>query len=108
MQANKLVRLDAACCIVAAALAAWAVSRHPYAYYSILRWVVCGSSGYLAWRLFLSEMKPLAYAFGAIAVLFKPLIPFYLSRGTWAPIDVGTAIMLAIGAYLTYRLKPLT
>lgn len=33
---------------------------------------------------------------GAIAILFNPIIPIYLGRGVWAPIDVISAGLMAV------------
>lgn len=78
--------------IVAALMLFWALDRHPYGYYILLRWVVCAVSAYTALLLSEADKKGWAWCFGIIAVLFNPLIPVHLNRALWALIDIGAAI----------------
>ena len=77
----------------------------PYSYYTLLRFVVCGAAAYLAYRDFEDTQRASAWVFvlGALAVLFNPLIPVYLSREMWAPIDVGASILLVVHWLRTRR-----
>jgi len=63
MNLDRHRRWDAAICIVVALLSAWATARHPYAYYTTIRWAVCGTGVYMAWRLYKSRMIGLALLF---------------------------------------------
>ena len=100
-------RLDAALCLAVAALSAWALARHPYSYYTFLRWIVCASAIYMIWRLYASEMASFAVPFGIIALLFNPVIPIHLSRHIWEPLNVVCTIAFVGAVYLTGRPKPL-
>ena len=60
----------------------------PYAYYQILRFVVCGSAAYIAYLAYESERNWGIWLFGAIALLFNPLAPIHLSREIWQYIDI--------------------
>jgi uncharacterized protein DUF6804 len=72
-----------------------ALAPLPYGYYTLLRFLVCGVNGYGTYLSAAELNKPgWAWAFGIIAVLFNPVAPIYLNRGTWAVIDVGIAIFL--------------
>ena len=71
----------------------------PYGYYIILRWVVCIASIYIAYGFYKSVLKGWVWVFGAIAVLFNPIIPFYLSKSFWVLIDFVAAILFFISAY---------
>lgn len=105
MSFEKYRRLDTAVCLVAAALAAWAIAEHPYNYYTLVRWLAFLTGGYMAWGLYQSGQRPLALLFVGIAVLFNPLAPFRLSRDTWEILDLVCAAVFLFGAYLTPRLR---
>jgi hypothetical protein len=106
MALEKYRRVDTACCLIVAALAAWAVSRHPYSYYTLVRWLAFIGGAYMAWRLYKSEMLGLAILFGCTALLFNPVAPFYLRRHTWEILDVACAGLFLFAAHLTTRFKP--
>lgn len=69
----------------------------PYGYYTLLRLVVCGVSVYAAYKV---KMHPsLSNHFIPLvimAVLFNPLIPVYLSRLIWLPIDLAGAVYFLV------------
>lgn len=63
----------------------------PYGYYQILRFVVCGSAAYIAYLAYETKKNWAVWMFGAIALLFNPLVPIHLSREIWQPIDIIVA-----------------
>jgi len=70
----------------------------PYGYYTFLRLLVCGVAAYLAYAThknmdILSSHK---VSLIIIAVLFNPLIPVYLVREIWIPIDIGIGIYFIV------------
>ncbi len=75
-----------------------AVGPWPYSFYTLLRWVVCGTVLVLAYEEFKvrGEASAWVVALGGIGVLFNPLFPVSLTREIWAPIDVGAAIVLLV------------
>jgi hypothetical protein len=81
---------------VAAVMLFIAFADLPYAYYQALRWVVCGVTGYGAYMAYEGKNQTWAWAFGVTAILFNPIMPFYLERETWQLLDVAAAIMLFI------------
>ena len=87
--------------IAAIILLLWALARHPYGYYTLLRFVVCGVGAYGVY--FSSEIiisKGWAWIFGIIAILFNPIIPIHLDRDTWAVIDVAVAVILGASIFM--------
>jgi len=83
--------------IAAAIMLFLALARLPYGYYTLLRFVVCGTTAYGAYFASTEEKKPAwAWTFGIIAVLFNPFIPIHLSRDIWAVIDVAVALLLVV------------
>ena len=75
-------------------LLACLVDGLPYAYFQILRWVVCGVCGYRAYLSFKLEQKSWMWVFVCLVILFNPIAPIYLDREVWAVIDVVTAVVL--------------
>ncbi len=90
--------------IIASAMLLIATVRMPYGYYTVTRIVVCGLAAYLAYagweRGVLSRLW--STIFGLVAVLFNPILPVYLSRRTWYPIDITVALLFA--AHLAFVL----
>jgi hypothetical protein len=76
-----------------AALLLWAIGRHPYGYYKLLRWVVCGTGGFTAWEAANSGKDGWAITFGIVALVFNPVLPVGLDRATWAWVDLAVAIL---------------
>ncbi len=89
---DKVARVAASVMLFLAVLA-W-----PYAYYQVLRWVVCGICAWLAYVAAESDRSTWAWVMGISAVLFNPIAPIYLSRGMWTVIDitVGTVLLFSL------------
>jgi hypothetical protein len=81
--------------IAAAIMLFLALGKFPYGYYTLLRFVICGTTAYGAYFASTEQKKPAwAWTFGIIAVLFNPFIPIHLSRDIWAVIDIAVALLL--------------
>jgi len=79
--------------LVAGLMLCFAVLPLPYGYYTIFRLVVCGAAGYAAYMLkknadHSKHFIPLVI----VALLFNPLLPVYLPRLIWLPINLGGAV----------------
>jgi urea transporter len=81
---------------IAALMLFGALAPWPYGYYQLLRWVTCGVAVYVAFLAYAWEKKWATYLFGFIAVLFNPLLPIYLLREIWQPIDVICALLFVV------------
>jgi len=66
----------------------------PYGYYTFLRWITCITSILIVLQAFEKNIDWAKVVFIVIAILFNPLAPIYLSRSTWVPLDIVTAILL--------------
>lgn len=77
----------------------------PYGYYMLLRFVVCGCCGYIAYTEYLAKEKATKWViiFGGIALLFNPLIPIHLGRESWTIIDPIIAALLIVHFVIQYR-----
>ena len=96
---KEFISLSVIARIVASILLFWALSRHPYGYYTLLRWVVCGVAAYTAYVSNLHNKLPWAWFFGILALFFNPIIPVKLDRATWASIDVAVGIVLPVSIF---------
>lgn len=85
--------------IIAAGLLLWALGQHPYGYYTLLRFVVCGVAGYGAWFAYQLDKKGWTWCLGIMAILFNPIFPVHMDRGTWAIVDIGVGIILLISLF---------
>ena len=71
----------------------------PYAYYQLLRWAVCGISGYSAYKAHEEKMFVWAWIFGGIAILFNPIAPIHFARETWQFLDVASALVFFVSFF---------
>ena len=63
----------------------------PYAYYQLLRWVVAGTAIFVAYLAHGAEKSGWMWTMIVVTILFNPLVPFFLSKGTWVVLDVVVA-----------------
>lgn len=77
-----------------------AVASLPYGYYQFLRWVTCVTAVYIAVMSYTWNKKWATWVFGAIAILFNPLFPIYLTKEIWRPIDIFAAILFIVGIFI--------
>lgn len=73
-----------------------AIAEWPYGYYTLLRWTTCIASILVTFQVFEKDINWAKVVFIIIAILFNPLTPIYLSRSTWIPIDITSAIFFII------------
>ena len=83
--------------VVAAIMLLLALVPWPYGYYQFLRWVVCGAAAFVAYKAYEWKRIWAVWAFGVVALVFNPVIPFHLSREVWQLIDLGTAVIFVVG-----------
>lgn len=82
--------------LIAAIMLLVAIAPLPYGYYQAMRWVVCGIAIYIAYKSFRWGKRWAIWLLGAIAILFNPILPIYLSREAWQPIDIVCAILFGL------------
>jgi len=71
----------------------------PYSYYILLRWVILATSIIIAYGFYKSKLTGWALVFGAVAILFNPIMPIYLNKSTWVIMDFIGACLFFIAAY---------
>lgn len=72
----------------------------PYDYYILLRWVVCGTSLYLAYYYHVCKKTNMVWIFGLMALFFNPLFPLHLLKSTWVIIDIIAAWIFFISLFI--------
>ncbi len=84
--------------LVPVALLMIALLPLPYGYYSFLRLVVSASAAYLAWQDYnrKNAFNGWSLIFSMVTLLFNPLVPIYLDRGSWFVIDLAVAGIFAM------------
>lgn len=75
-----------------------AIGRWPYGFYTLLRFVVCGSAAYLAYEASEARRNGWMWAMLAGAILFNPLIPISFERDIWRVFDFATAVVFSFAA----------
>lgn len=92
--------------LIAAVMLVFAVTgRHPYSFYTLLRWICCAVFAFSAFTAHEKNRLPWTWIFGVLAVLFNPLAPIYLQRATWQIIDWATIAVIALAAIIFWRDK---
>lgn len=90
--------------IVAAVLSfflLWALSSHPYSYYTNLRNALFFGGGYLAYEL--RDQKKYLYLILLMVALFNPISPFRFKKETWGLFNIASAVFLITVAFRQYR-----
>jgi len=85
--------------IIAIVMLFWALGSNPYGYYQILRWVVAGTTGYLAYLSYNEGKHAWTWIMAIIAALFNPIAPIYLNRETWSVLNILVAIIIFISMF---------
>ena len=68
----------------------------PYGYFMIVRLVATVLFAIIAYAYSEEKKNELAITFGALALLFQPLIKIPLGRGIWNIVDVVVVIFLIV------------
>lgn len=85
--------------IINIALLLLAFNQLPYDYYTFLRLITCGVTGYGIYFAFQLRKMGWAWVFGVIAFLFNPVFPVHLDRNTWRVIDAIVAVVLFVSLF---------
>ena len=90
-------KIDKLWFLIPAGLLLLALLPLPYGYYQFLRIVAAVASGFIAYQSFSDGKQTWAITFGAISILFNPIIPIHLPREVWAPVDIVAAVTFLAG-----------
>lgn len=93
--AEKLIKLPNIILLINSILLFVATGRHPYNFYTNLRWIVTISISYLIYGLFKeAKRKILIPIYVIVGVIFNPILPIYMSRSAWFWVDIIVGIGL--------------
>jgi len=90
----KIKNILTVICIIALLLAISSI--WPYGYYQLLRWLIAGTAVFLIFIASELEKRAWIWIIAAIAILFNPIIPIYLSKEIWVVIDFIAAIIFFV------------
>lgn len=83
--------------LAAAGMLVWALARHPYSYFELLRIVTCAVCAFGIYCAIQWKKQGWAWAFGVLILLFNPLVKVALNRQTWNVVDVVVAMLFLTG-----------
>ena len=83
-------------------------SGWPYGYYTLLRFIVCGTSVYLALFAYEHKKQVWLWLMGFITLLFNPLIPVHLNKESWTVIDLLVALIMLSSIFIFKETKEKT
>jgi len=75
-----------------------------YGYYSVMRWVVCASCGWLALMSYRNGHEQWAWCWGVIAGIYNPIFPVHANREVWSVVNVAT---IALAAWYGFKVMGL-
>jgi hypothetical protein len=82
--------------VLAAVILIIGFGNNPYSYYQFERWAVLIIGGYAAYLAYKNKETAWTWIFAIIAILFNPIVPFYMARGTWQLFDLAAAVLFLI------------
>lgn len=68
----------------------------PYGYYILIRYFAAILFGIMAYQYYRRKKEKLMIVFGALALLFQPIIKIPLGREMWNVVDVAVVVMLVV------------
>jgi hypothetical protein len=90
--------------LVAAGLLVYAaVERHPYSFYTLLRWICCPVFAYSAFAAYEKNRVLWVWIFGVLASLYNPIFRVHLDRSTWIGVNWFTVGVIVVAAISFWR-----
>ena len=91
--------------VIMAALLLLCLAPMPYGYYQLVRFVAMVVFAFIAWMYYERKQEGWAIVFGALALLFQPLVKIALGRLVWNVVDVVVAVLLIGISLRTFKMK---
>ncbi|MEE1547498.1 MAG: DUF6804 family protein [Prevotella pectinovora] len=82
--------------IILAVLLLLCLFKMPYGYYTLMRLAATVGFAYMAYKYYEMKKEALVWTFGALALLFQPLVKIALGRDVWNIVDVAVAVLLIV------------
>ena len=90
--------------VVAGVLLLIAIAPLEYGYYTFLRIAVTVTAVWVVVAAVRSRQDGWVVAGAIVAILFNPVIPVWLTKGIWTPIDIGTSVLVVLaGVFVRVR-----
>jgi hypothetical protein len=100
---KRIVVLYIAWLIAAGLLVSAAVEKHPYSYYTLLRWICCPVFAYSATWAHEKHRVLWVWIFGVLAALYNPILRVHLDRSTWISVNWFTVGAITVAAVVFWR-----
>jgi Family of unknown function (DUF6804) len=100
---KRIVVLYIAWLIAAGMLVSAAVEKHPYSFYTLLRWICCPVFAYPAFAAHEKNRVLWVWIFGVLAALYNPIVRVHLDRTTWIGINWVTIAVIVVAAITFWR-----
>ena len=82
--------------LLLAALLLLCLALLPYGFYQLVRFVMMVAFAVMAYVYYEEKKTEWAVVFGALALLFQPLLKISLGRTMWNIVDVVVAVLLIV------------
>ena len=82
--------------LILAALLLLCLAPLPYGFYQLVRFVMMVAFAVMAYMYYEEKKTEWAVVFGALALLFQPLLKISLGRTLWNIVDVAVAVLLLV------------
>lgn len=76
-----------------------ALADHGYGYYTMLRWIVCGASIFVALKFNEQKLVFAVWAFSGMAIIFNPIIKIHFDKNAWHFIDAIVGCVFLVGTF---------
>jgi hypothetical protein len=91
--------------VVCISMLLWALNpENEYAYYTLLRWICCGTFFYLAFQAYAQKKQIWVWLLGITALLYNPIFPLHLNRVLWSVVNVVT-VAIAVVSIFAFKVK---
>jgi hypothetical protein len=100
---KRVVGIYIAWLIAAVMLVSAATGRHPYSFYTLLRWICCPIFAYSAFAAYEKNWVLWVWFFGALAAMYNPIFRVHLDRSTWIGVNWFTVGVIVVAAAVFWR-----
>lgn len=96
---KELIKYKNIASVISIVMLLVAIADLAYGYYTLLRWVVTASAIFLVWTAYGLKRTFWLFLMGIVAILFNPIVPIYLNKGTWVIIDFIVAVLFLVSIF---------
>jgi hypothetical protein len=100
---KRIVGLSIAWLIAAVMLVYAATGRHPYSFYTLLRWICCPIFACSVFAAYEKSWMIWVWVFGVLAAMYNPIFRVHLDRSTWIGVNWFTVGVIAVAAAFFWR-----